>query len=103
MGALADVTASALTADQIQFFSTSAVKAKGMYKQRTRAACSHAAHRGWAHLLPDRRRDPIAHRPRATRNAGGKFDYEEQQRHDDDQYNYDPEQFHACASDLARP
>ncbi len=36
--ALADVTVSALAADHIQFFSTSAVEAKGMYEQRTRTA-----------------------------------------------------------------
>ena len=34
--ALADATASALAADHIQFFSTSAAEAKGMYKQRIR-------------------------------------------------------------------
>ena len=54
---LADVTASALAADHIQFFSTSAAEAKGMYKQRIRAAWGRAAHRGWALLLLDRRRD----------------------------------------------
>ena len=36
--ALADVTASALAADHIQLFSTGAVEAKCMYKQRIRAA-----------------------------------------------------------------
>ena len=41
--ALTDVTASALAADHIQFFSTSAVEAKGMYKQRIRTAWGHAA------------------------------------------------------------
>ena len=79
--ALADVTASALAADHIQFFSTSAVEAKGMYKQRIRTAWGHAAHRGWARLLLDRRRGLIAHGPRATRNAGSKFDDEVQQWH----------------------
>ena len=69
-----------------------------MYKQRIRAAWGHAAHRGWARLLLDRRRDLIVHGPRATRNAGGKFDDEEQQRHDDYHYHY-PEQFHARAAD----
>ena len=39
--ALADVTASALAADHIQFFSTSAEEAKGMYKQRIQTACGH--------------------------------------------------------------
>ena len=39
VGALADVTASAHTADQIQFFFTSAVKF--MYKQCIRAAWGH--------------------------------------------------------------
>ena len=38
VGALADVTASALAADHIQFFSTSAAEAKGVYKQRIRTA-----------------------------------------------------------------
>ena len=41
--ALADVTASALAADHIQLFSTSAVEAKGVYEQRTRTAWGHAA------------------------------------------------------------
>ena len=68
--------------DHIQLFPTSAVEAKGVYKQRTRAAWGHAALRGWARLLLDRRRDLIVHGPRATRNAGGKFDDEEHQRHD---------------------
>ena len=81
--ALTDVTASALAAYHIQFFSTSAVEAKGMCKQRIRAAWGHAAHRGWARLLLDRHRDLIVHGPRATRSAGGKFDDEEQQRHGD--------------------
>ena len=96
--ALAGVTAPALAADHIQFFSTSAAEAKGMYKQRIRTAWGHAAHRGWARLLLGRCGDLIAHGPRATRNAGGKFDDEEQQRHDDSHYHY-PEQFHARASD----
>ena len=48
VGALADVTASALAADHIQFFSTSAAEAKGMCKQRIWTAWGHAAHRGWA-------------------------------------------------------
>jgi hypothetical protein len=96
--ALADVTAPALAADYTQFFFTSAVEAKGMYKQRTRAAWSHAANRGWARLLHDRRRDPIVHGPRATRNAGGKFDDEEQQRRGDN-HNHCPKQFQARASD----
>ena len=96
--ALADVTASALAADHIQFFSTSAVEAKGMCKQRIRTAWGHAAHWGWARLLLDRRRDLIVHGSRATRNAGGKFDDEEQQRHGDD-HDHDPEQFYARASD----
>ena len=95
--ALADITASALAADHIQFFSTSAAEAKFMYKQRIRAAWGHAAHRGWARLLLDRRRDLIVHGPRATRNAGGEFDDGKQQRHDDSHYHY-PKQFHARAS-----
>ena len=65
--------------DHIQLFPTSAVEAKGVYKQRIRTAPGHAAHRGWARLLLDRRRGLIVHGPRATRNAGGKFDDEEQQ------------------------
>ena len=78
--------------------STCAVEAKGMYKQRIRTAGGHAAHRGWARLLLDRHRDLIVHGPRTSRNAGGKFDDEEQQRHDGHHYHY-PEQFHARASD----
>jgi hypothetical protein len=60
-----------------------AVEAKGMNKQRIRTAWGHAAHRGWACLLLGRRRDLIVYGPRATRNTGGKFDDEEQQRHGD--------------------
>jgi len=67
MDALADVIASALAAGHIQFFSTGAVKAGSMYRQRIRAAWGHAAHRGCARLLLDRRRDLIVHGPRATR------------------------------------
>ena len=44
LDALAGVIASALADEQIQFFSTSAVEAKGMCKQRIRAAWGHAAH-----------------------------------------------------------
>ena len=98
MDALADVTASAFAAGHIQFISTSAAEAKGMYKQRIRAAWGHAAHRGTARLLLDSRRDLIVHGPRATRNAGGKFDDEEQQWHEDHHYHH-PRQFHARASD----
>ena len=57
-----------------------------MYKQRIRAAWGHAAHRGWARLLLDRRRDLIATEPRAPRKAGGEFDDKEQQRHGDHHY-----------------
>ena len=80
--ALAGVIASALAAGHIQFFSTSAVEAKGMYKQHIRAAWGPAAHQGLARLLLDRRRDLVVHGPRATRNASGKLDGE-QQRHGD--------------------
>ena len=41
--ALADDTASALAAGHIQYFSTSAVEAKGICKQRIRAAWGHPA------------------------------------------------------------
>ena len=64
MEALAGATAPALAADHIQFFSTSAVEAKGIYKQRIRTAWGHAAHRGWARLLLDRRRGIVVHGPR---------------------------------------
>jgi len=87
-----------LAADHIQFFSTSAAGSKGVYKQRTQTAWGHAAHRGWDRLLLDRRRDLIDHRTRATRNAGGKLDDEEQQRHDDDHKHY-PGQLHDRAAD----
>ena len=76
--AFADVIPSTLAADRILLSSTSAAEAKGMYKQRIRTARGHRAHRGWARLLLDRRRDFIVHGPRATRSAGGKFDNEEQ-------------------------
>ena len=98
--ALADVTALALAADHVHFFSTGAEEAKGMYKQRNRTAWGHAAHRGWARLLLGRCRDLIVYGPQATRNAGGKSDDEDQQWHDDNHYHYHyPEQFHARASD----
>jgi len=77
---LTGVIALALAADHIQFFFTSAVEAKGMYKQRIRTAWDHAAHRGRTRLLLGRRRDLISHGPRATRSAGGEFDDEEQAR-----------------------
>ena len=96
--ALADVIASALAVDHIQFFSTIAAEAKGMYKQRIRTAWGHAAHRGWARLLLDRRRDFSVHGPRGTRSTVDKFDDEEQQRHDDHHF-HNPEQFHVRASD----
>ena len=69
-----------------------------MYRQRIRTAWGHAAHRGWALLLLDRRRDLTVYGPRATSNAGGKFDDEEQQRHGDFHYQH-PEQFSARAAD----
>ena len=69
-----------------------------MYKKHIRTAWGHAARRGWARLLVGRRRDLIVHGPRAIRNAGGKFNDEEQQRYDGSHYHY-PEQFHARASD----
>ena len=94
----AGVIASGLAARHTQFFSTSAVEAKGMYKQRNRAAWGYAAHRGWARLLLDRHRDLIVHGPRATRNAGGTFDDEEQQRHND-HHCHCPGQIHARTAD----
>ena len=74
--ALVGVIASAFAADHIQFFSISAMDAKGMHKQRIRTAWGHAAHQGWALLLLGRCRNLIAHGPRATHSAGGKFDDE---------------------------
>ena len=71
--ALADVIAPALAAGHIQFLSTSAVVAKGMSKQRIRMAWGHAAQRGWARLLLDRRMDLVVHGPWATRSTGGKI------------------------------
>ena len=55
--AFADVIPSTLAADRILLSSTSAAEAEGMYKQRIRTTWGHAAHRGWARLLLDRRRD----------------------------------------------
>lgn len=81
-----------------QFFLASSVEAKSMYKQRIQTAWGHAAHQGWARLLLEHRRDLIVHGPRATRNAGGKSDDEEQQRHGNCHCRY-PEQFHTRASD----
>ena len=42
--------------------------------KRIRTAGGHGAHRKWARLLLDRRRDLIDHGPRATRSASGKTD-----------------------------
>ena len=95
---IADVIASALAADHIQFFSISAVKARGMYKQRIRTAWDHAANRGWTRLLVDRRRDLIDQGPRTTCRVSGKTGDEEQQWHDDYHFHC-PEHFHTCASD----
>jgi hypothetical protein len=68
-----------------------------MYRQRIQTAWGNAVHRGLARLLLNRRRDLIAHGPRATRSAGGKFDDEKQQRHGDNYYHC-PEKIHARAS-----
>jgi len=72
---IADLIATALAADHIQFYSESAKQAKGMFKQRIRKAWGHTAHRGWARLLLDRRRDLIIHGPASHRTcpdtAGG--------------------------------
>ena len=42
----ANVTAPALAADHTQFFSTGAMGARGVFKQRTRTAWGHTAHWG---------------------------------------------------------
>ena len=68
---LAGVTAMALAA-HIQFFSTSAVEAGGMYKQRVQKAWCHAARQEWIGPLLDCRKGLIGHGPRATRSASGK-------------------------------
>ena len=72
---IADLIATALAADHIQFYSESAKQAKGMFKQRIRKAWGHTAHRGWARLQLDRRRDLIIHGPASHRTcpytAGG--------------------------------
>jgi hypothetical protein len=71
-----------------------------MYKQRIREAWGHAAHRGWARLLLDRRRDLINHGPRATRSAPGQTNDEDQQRHGGHNHHcHYPEQFHNRAFD----
>ena len=82
------IIALVLAEDHIQFSSTSAVEAKGMYKQRIRTAQGHAAHRGWVLLPLDHRRDFIGHGPRATCCAGGKTNDEEQQRHEGHHYHH---------------
>ena len=101
VNALADAITSALAANQIQFFSTSAVEAGAMCKQRTWTAWGHAAHRGWAHLLLDRRKGLIDHGPRATCSARGKFDDEGEQRHGDHHHHY-PGQFRIRVFDGVR-
>ena len=63
---IADLIATALAADHIQFYSESAKQAKGMFKQRIRKAWGHTAHRGWARLLLDSRRDLIIHGPASS-------------------------------------
>ena len=102
VGAPAGDIASALAADHTQFFSTGAVEAKGMHKQCIWAAWGHAAHQGWARLLPDRHRDLIDHRSQAARSAGDKNGDEVQQRHDGRHYHH-PGQYNSRASDWTRP
>ena len=77
---IADLIAAALAAEHVQFYSESAKQAKGIFKQRVRRAWGHTAHRGWARLLLDRRRDLIIHGPaphRTDPNTSGVVDEDE--------------------------
>jgi hypothetical protein len=67
MERIVDFIATALAADHIRLYDESAKQAKGMFKQRIRKSLGHAAHRGWARLLLDRRRDLIIHGPASHR------------------------------------
>ena len=69
----------------------SAKQAKGMFKQDICKSLGHVAHRGWARLRLDRRRDLIIHGPASHRTdsaAGGEVD-ERELEHDNYYHNPD--------------
>jgi len=66
VSAIADLIATALAADHVQFYNASAKQSKGMFTQRIQKAWGYTAHRGWARLLLDRRRDLIVRGPTTT-------------------------------------
>ena len=53
---LAGTIAVAMTADHLQYFEAGAKEVRGMYLHRIHRARGHAACRGWARLLLDRRK-----------------------------------------------
>ena len=80
MELLVDLIATALAEGHVSFYADSAKQAKRMFKQRIRKTLGHVAHRGWARLLLDRRRDLIIHGPASHRTdsaAGGGVDERE--------------------------
>ena len=80
MELLVDLIATALAEEHVSFHADSAKQAKGMFKQRIRKSLGHVAHRGWARLLLDRRRDLIIHGPASHRTdstAGEEVDERE--------------------------
>ena len=75
-----DLIATALAEEHVSFHADSAKQATGMFKQRIRKSLGHVAHRGWARLLLDRRRDLIIHGPASQRTdstAGEEVDERE--------------------------
>jgi len=84
---LAGTIAVAMTADHLQYFEAGAKEVRGMYLYRIHRAWGHAAHRGWARLLLDRRRDLIYHGGRTT-HLPDRHQGAEQEGHADYQYQY---------------
>jgi hypothetical protein len=68
---LADLIATELAADHLQFFDIDPKACKSMFLQQVRRSWGLAAHRGWAKLLLDRTRDLVEHpnQPRDTRTT----------------------------------
>ena len=84
---LAGTIAVAMTADHLQYFEAGAKEVRGMYLHRIHRAWGHAAHRGWARLLLDRRRDLIHHGGRTT-HLPDRHQDAEQEGHANYQYQY---------------
>ena len=59
-----------LARTHVSYYNDDAKRTKGMYRQRTKKAWGHTAHRGWARLLLNHARDLITH-GLAHRGANG--------------------------------